>query len=190
MKAAILQGRHVDRDAVQRDLTGASVDPDRTGREHGARLPLAAPDDGAQPRQKLGHLEGLGEIVVGARVYAFDTLFPVAARRQDQYRMIAPGLAPALEDCQPVKRGQAEIQNDRVKILAVAAKPRGLAVAFDLRHETGHGESARQRFRDPPVVLRNKDAHGKYSANRNTRRSIEKSVEDFAIRSKECELIK
>ena len=81
-----------------------------------------------QARQHLLHVERLGDIIVGAGVDALDLVAPPVAGGQDQDRHRASGLAPGLQDRDPVALGQADVEHDRVIGLGIAAKPALLAV--------------------------------------------------------------
>ena len=61
------------------------------------------------PRQELARLEGLGQVVVGARVDPLDPLGPGPARRQHQDRKTPAGCAPAFQHRQAVELGQAKV---------------------------------------------------------------------------------
>ena len=82
----------------------------------------------AQPRQHLLHVEGLGDIIVGAGVETLHLVAPAVARGQDQHRHGAAGLAPGLEHRNAVRLGQADVEHDRVIGLGVAEKPALFAV--------------------------------------------------------------
>ena len=125
---AILVAGELDRLAVDRDPPGAGVEPDRSDREVARRVAGGAPHQRPQARQHLLHVEGFGDIVVGARVDALDLVAPPIPRGEDQDRHRAPGLAPCLEDRDAVALGQADVEHDRVIGLGVASKPAFLAV--------------------------------------------------------------
>jgi len=60
----------------------------------------------AQAGDGLGHLEGLGEIVVGAGLDAVDALHPAAARRKDEHGRQLAGGAPAFQYGEPIEAGE------------------------------------------------------------------------------------
>ena len=120
--------RHLHRCAIDEDPRAARVDRQFatldgrggvTGRPAGQR---------AQTSQQFFGMEGLGEIVVGARVEAGDLLRPAVARRQDQHGKALAGLAPALQHRHPVHLGQAEIQHDDIIGFGIAQEMAILAI--------------------------------------------------------------
>ena len=90
--------------------------------------PAAAPEQRADARQHLLHVEGLGDIIVGAGVHAGDLVAPALARREDEHRHLALVAPPLLEHAQAVFLGQAEIEHDGVVGLGIAEKMPLLAV--------------------------------------------------------------
>ncbi len=116
----------------------------------------------AQPRQHFLHVEGFGDVIVGAGVEALHFVAPAIARRQNEHRHGAAVLAPGLEDGNAVAFGQADVEHDRVIGLGVAEKPAFLAV------ESAVDRVARrlQRRYDLPVeiaiVFDNQQAHDSF----------------------------
>ncbi len=90
--------------------------------------PAAAPEQGADPRQHLLHVEGLGHVVVGAGVHAGHLVAPALARGEDEHRHLALVAPPLLEHAQAVFLGQTEIEHDGVVGLGIAEKMPLLAV--------------------------------------------------------------
>jgi D-alanyl-D-alanine carboxypeptidase/D-alanyl-D-alanine-endopeptidase (penicillin-binding protein 4) len=121
----------------------------------GAKQPVEA----AGARHQLLHVEGLGQVVVGAGVDPFDPFGPGAARGQDQHRHAASLRPPALQHREPVHAWQPEVEHHQVIVLGVAEKPGLLAVAGGLDVETGGGERCGQVGAYPGVVLDGERAH-------------------------------
>ena len=105
--------------AVEPHGAGALVDLE-TAEAHrvGLRGRALAAQDGAQPGLQLARLEGLGEIVVGADFEADHPVHRLAARRQHQDRHVG-GRAQAAADIEPVAVGQHQVEDNRVKRLAL-----------------------------------------------------------------------
>ena len=91
-------------------------------------MPCRAPEQRAQARQHLLHVERLGDIIVGAGIHAGNLVAPPLARREDQHRHLAFVAPPLLEHAQAVFLGQAEIEHDGVVGLGVAEEMPLLAV--------------------------------------------------------------
>src|SRR3546814_10800433 len=81
---------------------------------------VCSSDLAAHARDQLAHLEGLAQIIVGARVDTFDPLGPVVARRDDDDREQPPRGAPAAQHRAPVELRQADIEDGDIVILDIA----------------------------------------------------------------------
>ena len=92
------------------------------------RMAGGAPQQRAQPRQNLLHMEGLHDIIVGAGIEALDFVAPAVARGQHQDRHRPPGLAPVAEDRNAVLLRQADVEDDGVIRLRIAEKPALFAI--------------------------------------------------------------
>jgi len=146
--------------AVHRVAMGGRVEPERTALQDRARVPRCAPDQRLDPGQHLLHLEGFGEVVVGARAQPHDLLAPGAARGQDQHGHGAPVLAPALQDRESVQHRQAEVEHHCIIRLCIAQEVPLLAIVGEIDHETRRLERASRLLGDPMVVFDNEDPHG------------------------------
>ena len=107
---------------------GLGIETERAAFHLVAGVACRAPEQGAQARQHLLHVERLGDIIVGAGVHAGDLVAPPLARGEDQHRHLAFVAPPLLEHAQAVLLGQAEIEHDGVVGLGVAEKMPLLAV--------------------------------------------------------------
>ncbi len=107
-----------------------------------------AAQHGAQPRQKFGHREGLGEIIVGAGIQPADAVGFLAPRRQHQDRHIAGFLArtQAAADFDarqlrhhPVQDHQVGLffGGDQQRLLAVAGFHNSIAFALQIVAQQG-----------------------------------------------------
>ena len=76
----------LDRDAVDGHAAGARVEPDRAGDELARRMAGGAAQQRADAREHFLHVEGLGDVVVGAGVEALHLVAPAIARGEDQHR--------------------------------------------------------------------------------------------------------
>ena len=145
---------------LDREAMGRRVEPERAAVEDRARVPRGAPDQGLDPGQHLLHLEGLGEVVVGARAQTHDLLAPGAAGGQDQHGHGAALLAPALQDREAVQHRQAEVEHDRIVRLGIAQEVPLLAIVREIDHETRRLQRPPRLLGDPVVVFHDQDPHG------------------------------
>ena len=90
-----------------------------------------AAQHGAQPRQQLGHREGLGQIVVGAGIQAADAVGFLAARRQHDDGDVAGFLASAqaAADLDAGKLRQHPVQHHQIGLFLGRDQQRLLAIA-------------------------------------------------------------
>ena len=77
---AVFERRQRHRNAVAKYLHMPRVEAELAGLHDRRSLPDRAADQRADASDQLLHAEGLGEIIVGAGVYALDPLWPCAAR--------------------------------------------------------------------------------------------------------------
>ena len=82
----------------------------------------------ADARQYLLHVEGLGDIVVGACVKARHLVGPAVARGENENRHLASGAPPLLQHAHAVDDGKAEVEYHRVIGFGVAKEVPLLAV--------------------------------------------------------------
>ena len=148
----------------------ARASPDRADGQIAGGVAGGAPQQRAQARQHFLHMEGFGDIIVGAGVNALDFVAPSIARGQDQDRHCASGLAPGFEDRDPVAFGQADVEHDRVVRLGVAAKPAFLAIESAIDGIACRLEGRADLTVQIPIVLDNQKPHGA-PANSDSRRN-------------------
>ncbi len=98
----VLAAAHAMRDGVEREIGHA-----QRPRTH-LWLP---PPQGPQARQQLGEGEGLGQVVVGARVESRNAILDGAQRRQEQNGQAATGGPGGATDAQPVAARQAYVEH-------------------------------------------------------------------------------
>src|SRR5690606_33083369 len=99
------------------------------------------------------------EVVVGARVNAFDALGPRTTRCKDEHGHHSPSRSPSLEDGETIHFRQAEVQYDEIVVFGVAAEPRIFAVARNVGAVAGPSESCGDARCDFRLVLDDEDAH-------------------------------
>ena len=113
----------------------------------------------AQPRQHLLHVEGLGDIIVGAGVEALDLVAPAVARGEDQHRRQPARLAPGLQHADAVALRQPDVEHDGVVGLGVAEKPALLAVEGAIDGVAGAFQRRGHLAVEVAVVFDNEQAH-------------------------------
>ena len=111
-----------------RDPRGLGVEAERPAFDLAPGVAGGAPQQRADARQHLLHVEGLGDVVVGAGVHAGHLVAPAVARGEDEHRHLALVAAPLLEHAEAVHLGQAEIEHDGVVGLGIAEEMPLLAV--------------------------------------------------------------
>jgi hypothetical protein len=120
------------------------------------RAPHLGPDAG----QQLLHVEGLGDVVVGAGVDAGHLVAPAVARGQNNDRCLALGAAPLLEHADAVHLRQAGVEDDDVIGLRLAEEESFLAVEGGIDGIAGVGERRDQLAIEIAVILDDQNAHG------------------------------
>ena len=106
-----LNGTPATLDAARPRVDGEILDLEHRGCE---RRPSA--EQGANPREQLGKVVRLGQIVVGADVEAFDALIRLPASRQhEDRRRDALGAQPAAH-LQAVDAGHQDVEDDEVVV--------------------------------------------------------------------------
>ncbi len=111
--------------AVASHPAAARVERERAEREHRRGQALRAAQQRSHAREQFFHVEGLGEVVVGARVDAGHFLVPEVAGGEQQHRCGNAGSTPALENGEAIDHRQAQVQYDGV-IRLHAAQVQGL----------------------------------------------------------------
>ncbi len=106
--------------AVDGDARGLGVDAERPAFHLIAGMPRRTPQQRAKPRQHLLHMEGLGDIIVGAGIHARHLIAPPLPRGEDEHRHLALIAPPLLEHAQAVLLGKTEIEHHGVVRFGIA----------------------------------------------------------------------
>ena len=122
-------------------------------------MPGGAAHQRADAGQHFFHVEGLGDIVVGAGIDALHLVAPAVARGQQQHRHGLAGAAPFLEHRQPVHLRQADIEHHRVVGFGVAEEVAFLAVERDVDRIAGLGQRFLELAIEIGVVFNDENAH-------------------------------
>ena len=111
-------------------MTRPALVSSRTGPQAISLLawPVGAAHQRAQARQHFLHVEGLGDIIVGAGVKALHLVAPAVARGEDQHRHLRPALRQSSSTRDAVHLRQADVEHDGVIGLGLAEEPALLAV--------------------------------------------------------------
>jgi len=81
----------------------------------GPARPLDAPEGHAHPRQQLAHAERLAHVIVGAGVERGHLVGFLSSRREHEDGHLRP-LAQPPDHLEPIHVGQAQIQDDQVRL--------------------------------------------------------------------------
>ena len=119
----------------------------------------AAPQEGAQPRLELAHVERLHEVVVGAGVEAVDAVGHGVARGQHQHRHAVARAAQAPAHLEAVDVRQPDVEHHRVRLAARDLGQRALAVLDRHGVVPAQHERAAQGVAKGAVVVDDQDAH-------------------------------
>ena len=157
-KLVLLRGK-LHRLAVQRHLARAGVEADVARGQFRRGVARGAADEGAQPRDQLLGLEGLGKIIVGAGVQPGDLVRPAVARGEDEDGHGLALLAPAVEDGEAVYLGQAEVEDDGVVIFGGAEIMAVLAVGGEVDRVAGAFQRRAQLASEVGLVFDDQNAH-------------------------------
>ena len=114
---------------------------------------------GADAGQDFLHVEGLGDVVVGAGVEARHLVAPAIAGGKDEDRHLAPGAPPFLENADAIHDGKADVEDDGIVRLGVAEKVAFLAVLGRVDRIAGVGECGHQLPVQVRVILNHQQSH-------------------------------
>ena len=145
--------------AVIGDARGAGVDMQRPDLYLGGDDTGGPAQQRAQPRQQFFGIEGLGQIIVGARVEAGHLVAPAVAGGQDQHGKSLAGLAPFLQHGDAVHLGQAQIQDHRIVRFGIAQEIAFLAIQGAVDHIAGIAQRLFQKALQILVILHQKNTH-------------------------------
>src|SRR5262245_10886258 len=122
-------------------------------------MPRGAADLGADARQQLFHMEGLGHVVVSTGIHAGNLVAPAIPRGQDDHGHVAAGATPLLEHADAVDLGQAGVKDDNVVGLGLAEKEALLAVECGIDGIPGIGQRRNQLAIEIAVIFEDQYAH-------------------------------
>ena len=155
----ILVRCELDRLAVDGDARRLGVEAQRPALDVAPGMTGGAAHLGAHARQQLLHVEGLGDVVVGAGVHAGHLVAPAVAGGEDDHRHLALGAAPLLEHADAVHLRQAGIENDQVVGLGLAQEVALLAVEGRVDGVAGIGQRRHQLTIEIAIIFHDQDAH-------------------------------
>ena len=143
------------------DARRLGVEPQRPALDVALGMAGRAAHLGAHARQQLLHVEGLGDVVVGAGVHARHLVAPAVARGEDDDRHVALRAPPLLEHADAVHLGQAGIEDDDVVGLGVAEEEAFLAVEGGIDGIAGVGQRRDELPVEIAIVLDNQNPQGR-----------------------------
>src|SRR5690606_25386257 len=106
LEDAVLEAREVDLAIVDRDFLRARIERNGTTSQDRLRPPARTAQQRLYARQQFLEVKGLGDIVVRARLQAFDFVLPAIARGQDQDRIGLALRAQLLDEVEARQLGQ------------------------------------------------------------------------------------
>ncbi len=145
---------------VEGDARGLGVEAQRPALDVAPGVAGGAPHLGADAGQQLLHVEGLGDVVVGAGIHAGHLVAPAVARGEDDDRHLALGAAPLLEHADAVHLGQAGVEDDDVVGLGLAEEEALLAVEGGIDGVAGIGQRRDQLAIEIAIILDDQNAQG------------------------------
>ena len=143
----------------QGDAGGLGVEPQRAALDVALGVAGGAAHLGADARQQLLHMEGLGHVVVGAGVHAGDLVAPAVAGGEDDHGHVALGATPLLEHADAVHLRQAGVEDDDVVGLGLAEEEALLAVEGGVDRIARIGQGRDQLAIEISIVLDHQYAH-------------------------------
>src|SRR5918992_2904515 len=136
------------------DLEARGVDLEFTGLDLGLALHDArrAPQRGADSRHQLGHLERLGDVVVGPELQARDDVDGLRLGREHHDRNLALA-ADFATDLEAVERRQHDVQDDGVEVTALDRRQRLTPIGLGRDSEAGALEAQTSQLTDGWIVF-------------------------------------
>ena len=115
---------------------------------------------GTDPCEQLVKLEGLGQVVVGARIQPAHHVLGRIARSQHQDRCVPAFPAELGRDLEAVFLGEDYIEQDHVVVVHVRQHRRLITVRSDVHHVALFLQALLDESGDLPVVLYDENLHG------------------------------
>ena len=114
---------------------------------------------GAYPRLQLIQRERLGEVVVRAKIETTHAILNAVQGSENQHWHLGFAHTQSLQDFQPAHLGQAEIQDNQIK-LAICGRPISVLASIDAIHGVpGVAQRVRQCRSQTCVILRDEYSH-------------------------------
>ena len=155
----ILLGRERDLVRAPANLLRIGIEGDVPCDEHGSLLDTVAPQERLHTRQKLGKIEGLGEVVVRADIQPVDDLRLLAARGEHEDGHVLLILPQHRTDDVPVHAGEIDVENDEIHVLRHGELEALLAVGGDGYDVVFQLEELFDVVREFPLIFDEEDMH-------------------------------
>lgn len=120
---------------------------------------LRAAGDGGDARRKLGHGEGLHDVVVGPGAQPVNLVVHRPQRGEEDHRRLDPGRAQRLDQRQPVEPGHHPVDDEQIVIAAHGLRQRLAPVQDVIHHMAFAGEPLADPVAGFLIVLCQKYAH-------------------------------
>ena len=160
------QRRQFDRPAIHQHAEAPRVDAEPADLDQRRDMPADTAQEPSQSRKQFFHFEGLGEVVVGSGIDAFDLLEPGASRRQHEDRNDTALAAQSAHDGQTIELRKAEIEDHGVVVFRRCAKPAVLAVDGYVHHIAGFPQRTFDVVGDRLFVFYHQDPHQRLRTSR------------------------
>lgn len=150
----------VDVAIVDSHSPGAQVDTQRAYFQQVRRSAVGPSQQGAAAGDEFARLERFGQIIVCAEVECVHAIVDAAAASEDEHGQVAAFVAQALDEAEPVRARQAEIDDGKINGFGIEQGTRVFGgsrcegVVPRLRNRFGNGTGGRG------IVFDDKDAHG------------------------------
>jgi len=122
-------------------------------------LPGRSPDERLQTRQQFCKRERLRQVVVAARLQAFDAIVDSTARAQNQYRREHAARTDAVDQSQPIETRQHHVDNGGI-VAALQGKLDALfTIPRDVDRMAGFGQSLAHEVGNRRIVFDHEHSH-------------------------------
>ncbi len=160
LENAVFERGQLDRRAAHLDGLRTRVERNGAASQLGTGPAARASQQRLQARQNLFKVEGLGDVVIGPGLQAFDLVLPIVARRENQDGVALVARPQAADDLEACDLRQAEIDDRNVQGIFESGEQRFLAIRRDIDGEAGVGEPVFQHVAQRSFVFDNQHAHG------------------------------
>jgi hypothetical protein len=154
-------GRHEQESRRQCDEEDVPHSPQVSDRENALGRTRRAAGNGVETGDQLLDEEGLGEVIVGAEVEAFEAFVKFAAGGEEDDREGDLPFAEVAEDAEAVAVWEHDVQDQSVVGARSSKRVALIAAEADVHHEALGLEALADKRRDLLIVLDDQNLHGR-----------------------------